>query len=93
MRLINLFKKCPVRLKFGNRYELSIIDDGYSTEKSPYEIATFRDGEFTEMPGITGEDGVAGFLRAEEVDAIILKMMAVSGCDPEVNTEGVYADE
>lgn len=93
MRILNLFNECPVRLKFGNRYELSIIDDGYSTEATPYEIATFRDGEFTEMPGITGEDGVAGFLKAEEVDAIILKMMAVSGCDPEVNTTGGYANE
>ena len=74
MRILNLFNECPVRLKFGNRYELSIIDDGYSTENAPYEVAismeSFRDAR------ITGEDGVAGFPRAEEVDAIILKMMA-----------------
>ena len=93
MRIVNLFKKCPVRLNFGDRFELSIIDDGYRTDESPYEVATIRDGEITEFPGITGEDGVAGFLKAEQVDAIILKMMAVSGCDPEVNTEGVYANE
>ena len=70
-------------LDFGN-YHLSVIDDGMGKDASLYEVATFNsnDGvasDFVELPGITNEQGVRGYLTANEVDAIIIKMHSITG--------------
>lgn len=75
-------------LDFG-RYHLSIIDDGYGSDKGLYEIATFDacDGVasgMTELPGITEEgDTVKGWLTESDVDAIIKKMYSITGNVPQ----------
>lgn len=74
-------------LDFG-KYHLSIIDDGYGSDRGLYEIAAFDacDGVasgMTELPGITAEgDTVQGYLTEGEVDAIILKMTTITGTEP-----------
>ena len=70
-------------LDFGN-YHLSVIDDGMGKDASLQEVATFNsnDGvasDFVELPGITNEQGVRGYLTANEVDAIITKMYSITG--------------
>jgi hypothetical protein len=71
-------------LDFGN-YHLSVIDDGMGKNASLYEVATFKSNEhglasdFVELPGITDEHGVRGYLTANEVDAIIIKMHSITG--------------
>ena len=75
-------------LDFG-RYHLSIIDDGYGSDRGLYEIAVFDavDGVaqgMTELPGITAEgDSVKGFLTEADVDAIIKKMYTLTRQDPQ----------
>ena len=69
-------------LNFGN-YELSIIDDGYGGKQGLYEICAFKDGDMTELPGITAEgDSVKGWLTESDVDAIIKKMYTLTGTTP-----------
>ena len=74
-------------LDFG-KYHLSIIDDGYGSDKGLYEIAAFnaKDGvglSMTELPGITNEgDTVQGHLTEADVDAIIKKMYSITGKEP-----------
>ena len=74
-------------LDFG-RYHLSIIDDGYGSDRGLYEIAAFDacDGVasgMTELPGITAEgDTVQGHLTEADVDAIIKKMYTLTGKEP-----------
>jgi len=74
-------------LDFG-RYHLSIIDDGYGSDRGLYEIAAFDacDGvatNMTELPGITAEgDSVKGFLTESDVDVIIKKMTTITGTEP-----------
>mgnify|MGYP001071986993 CR=1 FL=1 len=74
-------------LDFG-KYHLSIIDDGYGSDRDLYEIATFDacDGVargMTELPGVTAEgDSVKGFLTESDVDAIIKKMYFLTGTKP-----------
>jgi len=70
-------------LDFGN-YHLSVIDDGMGKDASLYEVATFKsnDGlasDFVELPGITDEHGVRGYLTETDVDAIIKKMYSITG--------------
>ena len=63
-------------------YELSIVkhDGSYGGKMGLYEIAIIKDGEFTELPGITTTgDSVKGFLTEEEVDAIMIKMYSLTG--------------
>jgi len=72
-----------VLLDFGN-YHLSIIDDGMGKTENLFEIATFNsnDGiasDFVELPGITDEHGVRGYLTEDDVDAIIKKMYSITG--------------
>jgi hypothetical protein len=72
-------------LRFGNQVELSVIsgDGSYSNETAPYEIAVFRNGEFTQFPGITGPfDDVRGHLIEQDVDLIIKKLVTVTKEDP-----------
>ena len=71
-------------LQFDN-YELSIINNesSYGNKQGLYEIAVYKDGEQIELPGVTNPgDTVKGWLTETEVDAIILKMIAVTGKDP-----------
>ena len=74
-------------LDFG-KYHLSIIDDGYGSDRGLYEIAAFDacDGVargMTELPGITAEgDSVKGYLTEADVDAIIKKMFSITGKEP-----------
>ena len=71
-------------LQFGD-YELSVIsgDGAYGTKIAPYEIAVFKSGNITAMPGITEDDDVLGYLTSEQVDTIIKKMYFVTGVSPE----------
>ena len=69
-------------------YHLSIIDDGYGREQELYEIGVFSasDGvanDMKELPGITSTgDSVKGYLSLDEVNCILKKMMAITGCTP-----------
>ena len=68
---------------FG-KYNLSIIQNefSYGNKQGLYEIAVFKDGEQTELPGITQPgDTVKGFLTNEEVDAILTKMYTITGTE------------
>ena len=86
------FKKMETRpgsfqtlLTFGDKLELSVIsgDGSYSNVDAPYEIAVFRNGEFTQLPGITGpDDDVRGHLVEQDVDLIIKKLVTVTRADP-----------
>ena len=65
-------------------YELSIIQNeaSYGNKQGLFEIAVFKDGEQTELPGITQPgDTVKGFLTSEEVDAILTKMYTITGTE------------
>ena len=74
-------------LDFG-KYHLSIIDDGYGSDRGLYEIAAFDacDGVasgMTELPGITAEgDTVKGYLTESDVDVIIKKIYTLTGTTP-----------
>jgi len=86
------FKKMETRpgsfqtiLQFGDQIELSVIsgDGSYSSIDAPYEIAVFRNGEFTQFPGITGpDDDVRGHLVEQDVDLVIKKLVTVTKADP-----------
>ena len=86
------FKKMETRpgsfqtlLTFGDKLELSVIsgDGSYSNTDAPYEIAIFRNGEFTQLPGITGpDDDVRGHLDEEDVDLIIKKLVTITRENP-----------
>lgn len=73
-------------LDYGS-YQLSIIRNemSYGNDQQPYEIGVFAAadgvaGRMTELPGITAKgDTVRGFLNAEEVDGIMLKMYMITG--------------
>lgn len=63
-------------------YQLSIIQNemSYGNMDGLYEIAVFFNGEQKELQGVTNEgDTIKGFLSKQEVDAIMLKMMALTG--------------
>jgi hypothetical protein len=70
-------------LDFGN-YHLSIINDGYGSDRGLYEIGVFSaaDGvasDMTELPGITDSyDTVRGNLTEEDVNVIIKKMYTIT---------------
>lgn len=68
-------------VSYGNDYELSIIQNSvsYGSKQGLYEIAVFFQGEQQELKGVTEEgDTIKGFLSEQEVDAIMLKMMALT---------------
>ena len=76
-------------LKFGDKYDLSIIknESSYGNDMGLYEIAVFHNGDLHEMPGITeAGDSVKGYLTEENVMGIIKKMHLATGADPEVQT-------
>ena len=69
------------RLDYGD-YQLSIIqsDTSYGGKDGLYEIGVFNSQGMVEIPGITPKDDtVRGFLREYEVEAIMLKMSAITG--------------
>jgi len=71
-------------LEFDN-YELSIVNNeaSYGNKQGLYEIAVFKNGEQTELPGITQPgDTVKGWLTNSDVDAIISKMYFLTGTKP-----------
>lgn len=74
-----------------DQFRLSVINNGMGSNRGLYEIATLKatDGEnfrFVELPGITDEFGVKGYLTIAEVDTILKKMVMITGCHPkEVN--------
>ena len=72
-------------LNFGNRYSLSIITDGMGSENGLYEIGVvdLTAGKMVSLPGITNtNESVRGYLSASEVDAIVLKMISITGFSP-----------
>ena len=72
-------------MKFGDKYELSIIqnESSYGNAKGLFEIAVFHNGGLHELPGITEPgDTVKGFLTKENVIGIVKKMHLITGCDP-----------
>ena len=72
-------------LEFGDEYGLSIISGkgAYSTKTAPYEIAVFKHGDFTHMPGITDKKKkVKGYLTEADVSTIIKKMYFLTGKTP-----------
>ena len=65
-------------------YELSIInnEESYGNKQGLYEIAVFKDGNQTELPGITNHgDTVKGWLTESDIDAILLKMYTITGTE------------
>jgi len=78
------FNPTQVVLKFSDRYSLSIINNGHGKEHNLYEIAPFVNGQMAELPGITNGDTVVGYLSEEEVNAIIKKIVLISGKNPVV---------
>jgi hypothetical protein len=79
-----LFDGVQSILKFGDDYELSIVQhsSSYGGRNGLYEIAVFFQGEQHELAGVTQDgDTVKGYLSEQEVDGIILKMMALTGED------------
>lgn len=74
-------------LDFG-KYHLSVITGGYGRADAPYEIAVFdaNDGvarAFIQLPGITGPDDVRGYMTQEDVDAVLVKLYAITGVEPQ----------
>lgn len=72
-------------LQFGDDYELSIVSNEYSYggSKGLYEIMVIKNGEQTELPGVTEEgDAIKGFLSEEEVVSILKKMYLITGKKP-----------
>lgn len=68
-------------VKYGP-YELSIVCRKYSYggDKGLYEIGVFNGDGMTELPGITAPgDTVKGFLTVAQVNAIMMKMMTITG--------------
>lgn len=74
---------CQAVLDFGD-YHLSIINDGYGSDRGLYEIGVFSAadgvaGEMTELPGITeAYDTVRGNLTEADVNVIIKKMHTIT---------------
>lgn len=72
-------------LDFG-AYHLSIVHNemSYGNKQGLYEIAVFdSSSEQVSLPGITEpDDTIKGWLTETEVDAIIVKMVTITGKDP-----------
>jgi len=82
---MSVFDGTQVVLQFGDEYELSVVSHSgsYGGRDGLYEIAPFKHGSLTEMPGITAEgDTVKGYLTESDVDAIIVKMISITGKEP-----------
>ena len=75
-------------LDYGENYQLSVItgDGAYGGKSGLYEIAVFKDGDFTRLPGIFKDDyddDVIGYLTESDVNAIMFKMFFLTGREPE----------
>jgi hypothetical protein len=72
-------------LQFGEDYELSIVsnDVSYGGSKGLYEIMVLKNGQQSELPGVTNQgDSIKGFLSEAEVDGILKKMYLITGKQP-----------
>lgn len=71
-------------LEFNETTQLSIISGkgAYGNDDAPYEIAVFKNGDLTKMPGITDNDTVRGYLTEDDVNAIITKLYILTGKEP-----------
>ena len=72
-----------VVLKFGDKYDLSIVQNefSYGNKQGLYEIAVFdaKACEQVNLPGITEEyDTIKGWLTEKDVDTIIKKMYTIT---------------
>jgi hypothetical protein len=72
-------------LEFDEKTQLSIITGrgAYGNDDAPYEIAVIVNGHMTEMPGITGDELVRGYMTESEVDIVIKKLYTLTGNQPE----------
>lgn len=83
------FEGVQAMLDFGE-YHLSIVrhSGSYGNDEGKFEIGVFesKDGltkDMVELPGITAPgDTVKGYLSDYEVDAIMIKMTAITGINP-----------
>lgn len=85
----NVPKGVQARVDFG-KYELSIVKNeiSYGNKQGKYEIAVFEGNDQVELPGITEQgDTVKGYLDETDVNAILMKLFAVTG------KEGVNVEE
>lgn len=74
-----------VILKFGDKYDLSIVQNevSYGNKQGLYEIAVFEDMDQVELPGITNPgDTVKGWLTEKDVNTIIKKMYTITMENP-----------
>ena len=74
-------KGVQARVDFG-KYELSIVKNevSYGNKQGKYEIAVFKGNNQVELPGITEQgDTVKGYLNETDVNAILMKLFAVTG--------------
>lgn len=77
-------KGVQVILNFGD-YELSIVKNefSYGNERGLFEIATYKNGDQVELPGITAHgDTVKGFLTESDVNTIIKKLHMITNRIP-----------
>ena len=80
-------KGVQVVLQFGDKYDLSIVQNemSYGNKQGLYEIAVIdkTSCEQVNLPGITEEgDTVKGFLTESDVNVIIKKMHLATGAEP-----------
>ena len=82
------FWKTKDQYGLGNRcefqtseYIISVIDDGYGSDKDLYEMAVLSksSSEFVSLPGITESDGVRGWLSLDECDMLLIKIASLTG--------------
>lgn len=71
-------------LSFNDYTQLSIIsgNGAQGLDDRPYEIAVFINGDFANLPGITFNEDVRGYMTEEEVDSVISKLYSITGCMP-----------
>ena len=71
-------------VNFG-KYQLSVVshEASYGGKRGLYEIGVFQGEHMVELPGVTEEgDTVKGFLTEEAVEAILKKMVSITGKNP-----------
>tara|TARA_B110000305_G_scaffold237096_1_gene299699 strand:+ start:1753 stop:2040 length:288 start_codon:yes stop_codon:yes gene_type:complete len=69
------------------KYDLSVVNNkmSYGNKQGLFEISVYKDNNQIELPGITDPgDTVKGFLTADDVNAIIKKMTAITGVEPTI---------
>lgn len=71
-------------VNFG-KYQLSVVSHelSYGGKRGLYEIGVFQGEHMVELPGVTEKgDTVKGFLTEEAVEAILKKMVSITGKNP-----------